>query len=216
MNAARELRLRGLRLIIETTPHYLLLDEESLAGEDGALFLMTPPLRGAADRAVLKDALCAGEIEVLATDHCAYTPARKKRDSDCRRVPAGVPGIGEAAALLYTLLPGDAAAKALTLAAVFSMNPARFFGLSPRKGSLKPGADGDVVVFDPRAYGVISKSSLRTAAGYSPYEGFRIEGRPVMTILRGRVIAEDGEFTGTRGFGRFVPCGASAAFRGAT
>lgn len=213
LDAVRELRRQGLKVIAETTPHYLLLDETRLEGEDGALFLMTPPLRTPADRAALNEALVAGEVDILATDHCSYTPERKKASLDCRQIPAGVPGTGEAASLFFTLFPGDAAAKARALCAFFSRNPAEIFGLYPGKGSLEPGTDGDVTIFDPGASGTISKFSISTAAGYSPYEGFEYEGAPVATILRGEVIAERGVFKGRRGSGRFLACGESGIFR---
>lgn len=212
LDAVRELRRQGLKVIAETTPHYLLLDETRLEGEDGALFLMTPPLRSPGDRNALNEALASGEIDILATDHCSYTPERKKASRDCRQIPAGVPGTGEASSLFFTLFPGNAAAKARALCAYFSRNPARMFGLYPEKGSLEPGTDGDVVIFDPGASGVISKSSIRTAAGYSPYEGFEYVGAPVATILRGKVIAEHGAFTGRRGSGHFLACGLSGIF----
>jgi len=213
MEAVRELRRLGLRVAAETTPHYLLLDESRLAGEDGALFLMTPPLRSPADRDALKTALVSGEIDILATDHCSYTPGRKKAAPDCRLIPAGIPGTGEAASLLFTLFPGDTEAKARALCALFSRNPAQMFGLYPEKGSLEPGTDGDVTLFDPTASGRITKSSIRTVAGYSPYEGFGYEGAPVATILRGEVIAERGTFTGRPGSGRFLACGESGIYR---
>jgi dihydropyrimidinase len=158
MDAVRDMRRRGLRVIAETTPHYLLLTEERLGGEDGSLFLMTPPLRSPADRSALLEALASGEIDIVATDHCSYTPEQKKASADCRAVPAGVPGTGEAASLLFTLLPGDIESKARTLAALFSRNPARIFGLFPKKGSLETGTDADIAIFDPAASGIISKA----------------------------------------------------------
>jgi dihydropyrimidinase len=212
VEAVRELRRHGLKVVAETTPHYLLLTEERLAGEDGAFFLMTPPLRSPADRATLLEALVSGEIDVVATDHCSYTPEQKKASADCREIPAGVPGTGEAASLLFTLLPGIPEDKAKALGALFSRNPAKIFGLYPEKGSLEPGTDADVVVFDPNSSGVISKATIKTAAGYSPYEGLVYQGAPVMTIFRGKVVAEKGEFVGTRGAGRFHACGKSEIF----
>ena len=212
MEAVRDVRRRGLKVIAETTPHYLLLTEERLVGEDGSLFLMTPPLRFPADRAALIEVLASGEIDVVATDHCSYTPEQKKASADCRAIPAGVPGTGEAASLLFTLLPGDIENKAKALAALFSRNPARIFGLYPRKGSLETGTDADIAIFDPAASGFISKASIRTAAGYSPYEGLAYRGAPVMTILRGRVVAERGGFSGARGAGTFLECGVSEIF----
>jgi dihydropyrimidinase len=213
LSAVMELRKQGLNVIAETTPHYLLLTETDLIGEDQALFLMTPPLRTPEDRMALCEALASGRFDVVATDHCAYTPEQKRCSADSRLIPAGIPGTGEAASLLFSLLKGDIVTKASALCSLFSRNPAEVFGLYPSKGSLEPGTDGDVVIFDPYASGTISKDTIRTKAGYSPYEGFGYQGVPVMTILRGVVIAESGNFVGTRGSGRFLHCREPGIFK---
>jgi len=214
LEAIRRLRGQGMRIAAETTPHYLLLDASKLEGPDGALFLMTPPLRSSADRLALKAGLASGELEIVATDHCAYSPLQKKSRADCREIPAGIPGTGEAAMLLFSLLPGSIEEKAMALASLFSTNPARIFGLYPRKGCLDPGSDADLTIFDPHARGVISGSSIKTKAGYSPYEGFAYSGAPVITISQGKILARDGEFIADDAAGRFIPCGRSSIFSG--
>ncbi len=212
MEAIRRLRRDGMKIVAETTPHYLLLDETKLEGAEGPLFLMTPPLRSAADRQALNAALVAGDIDIVATDHCAYSPAQKRAHADCREIPAGIPGTGEAAMLLFSLLPWGIEEKAMALASLFSTNPARIFGLYPRKGCLDPGSDADLTIFDPHARGIISGSSIKTKAGYSPYEGFEYSGAPVITISHGKMIARDGCFIADDAAGRFIPCGKSSVF----
>jgi dihydropyrimidinase len=212
LTAIRSLRKLGLVCIAETAPHYLVLTESSLNGENGALALMTPPLRYDTDRLALVSGLSSGEIQILATDHCSYSPLQKKAKADCRQIPAGVPGTGEASKILFTIWNGAIEEKAIALCKLFSYNPAQAFGIYPQKGSLDPGSDADIVLFDPLSSGFISKNSIATAAGYSPYEGFEYSGSPIMTILRGMVIAEDGSFKGEKGYGRFVPSGLPGPF----
>jgi dihydropyrimidinase len=212
LQAIRGLRQKGLKVIAETAPHYLLLTAARLAGPEGALALMTPPLRADADRLALWDGFVIKEIQVLATDHCSYTEAQKKAPSDCRAIPAGVPGTGEAASLFFANYPGTRNEKAQALCSVFSENPARIFGLWPRKGSLAAGSCADIALFDPEASGIVDRSGIRTAAGYSPYEGLPYFGKAVLTISRGRVVAKNGDFVGEKGRGKFTPCGPSSVF----
>jgi dihydropyrimidinase len=208
----RSLRRLGLACVAETAPHYLVLTESSLEGEDGALALMTPPLRSLADGLALQEGLGNGEIQILATDHCSYTPEQKKSKSDCREIPAGIPGTGEASKIVFTILKGTIEAKAMALCRIFSHNPAQAFGLYPQKGSLMPGSDADIVLFDPECSGKISKKTIATASGYSPFEGFEYHGSPIATISKGRLIVEGGLFKGEKGAGRFLPCGLPEPF----
>lgn len=212
LGAVRDLRGEGLRVAAETAPHYLLLTEDHLSGPEGALALMTPPLRRDQDRKALWEGFALGDIHVLATDHCSYTPAQKMAHPDCRLTPAGVPGVGEAASLFFTNFPGSPAQKAQALRSVYSENPARLFGLWPRKGSLAAGSNADLVLFDPLASGRIDGSRIRSAAGYSPFLGLPYLGAAAATVSRGMVVARDGVFTGEKGRGKFVPCGISSVF----
>ena len=213
LDAVRALRESGAEIIAETAPHYLFLTDEKLRGSDGALFLMTPPLRKEKDLDELRTALCRGEVQVIATDHCSFTPLQKKGSSDCRDIPAGVPGSGEAAILLHKLCRETAGCDLTLMTRLFSENPARLFGMYPQKGSLIPGTDADITIFSPETDGVLSADTVRTEAGYTPYEGISYSGAPVMTILRGNIIIENGIFTGSCGAGRFLPCGASSVYR---
>ncbi len=217
MDAVRRLREDGAVIIAETAPHYLFLTEEKLKTADGALYLMTPPLRKTKDNDVLKAALKSGEIDIIATDHCSYPPGRKTRFPDCRKIPAGIPGSGEAASLLCSLFSDGAegvnSTDFVSIARVFSEMPARVFGLYPKKGSLLPGTDADITVISPDAEGIISSETVNTLAGYTPYDGVRYRGAPSMIILRGEIIVENGIFCGKRGGGRFQACRESEVFQ---
>ncbi len=212
LRVVRKLRKGGVRVVAETAPHYLFLTGDHLRGPDGPLYLMTPPLRTERDNRILIEALSRGEIDIVATDHCSYTPEQKKRTGDCRFIPAGVPGSGEAAVLLYSLGTGGSGFDIERLSAVFSRNPAKVFGLYPEKGSLQPGTDADIVVFSPDKEGTLSAATVKTMAGYTPYDGFRYFGAPVMTISRGKIIVVGDNFLGDRGTGRFLRSGESSVY----
>ncbi len=204
LNAVRSLREKGVEVYLETTPHYLLLTNEILTGKDGCNYLMTPPLREEADNAALKKALLAGEIGIVATDHCSYTPEKKSSFADCREIPAGIPGSEEMSSLLYTSMVINGGMDMVQMGNVLSVNPARLFGLYPQKGSLEPGTDADIVLFSTVEHGKFSKDSIHSNSGYTAYDGFTFSGKPVVTILRGKIIQQNGKFTGKRGDGCFV------------
>lgn len=216
--AVARARGRGQQAWGETCPQYLLLtsDASDLPGFEGARFICSPPLRGAEDNAALWDGLAAGELAAVGTDHCPFLYEGQK-DLGCRvrdatlplpsfdQVPGGMPGIELRLALLYTY---GVAAGRLTLerwVEVCCSAPARLFGLAGRKGVLAPGADADIVVFDPRRAVTVSRGLLHERCDYTPYEGMRLTGYPELTLRRGRIIARDGQFVGAAGGGRFLP-----------
>lgn len=188
----------GLRL--ETMPHYLLLDASLTARPDfeGAKWILSPPLRDAANQAPLWDALADGRIDTLATDHCPFNFATQKTlgRGDFTRIPNGILGVEERPALVYS---EGVRKNRLTLqrfVEVASVNPAKIFGLYPRKGSLEPGADADLVVWDPHASRTISAATQSIPTDYNPYEGFRVTGLPRDVVLRGRPLVQNRRFDG--------------------
>ncbi|MCL4561916.1 MAG: dihydropyrimidinase [Chloroflexi bacterium] len=194
----------------ETCPQYLLLDESRIRTSDfsGAKFVCCPPLRTPADREALWDALHAGDLQTLGTDHCAFNFRGQKelgRDSFLE-VPSGLPGIELRLALLYTF--GVKTGK-ITLSQwvdLCSTAPARLFGLHPRKGELIPGADADVVLFHPDRSVPVTHAMLHENVDYTPYEGLRLAGGVHTTLLRGQVLVREGEWVGHPCTGGFVPC----------
>ncbi len=212
LDAVRELRAGGTKLAVETTPHYLLLENRLLKEPEAQKYIMTPPLRTGEDNDVLWQAVSRGEIQIVATDHCTFTVEQKMGSDDCRTVLPGIPGTEELLPLIHTAGVGRGRFDIRQLVSLLSEAPARYFGLYPRKGSLLEGTDADLVLFDPEADFTIRDENRHTAAGYTPYDGFKVRGMPVLTMLRGKIIARDGEFIGERGCGRFIEAGRSEIF----
>lgn len=204
LESVRRLRLKGVNLIVETTPHYLFLDKSLLARPDGSLYVMTPPLRTKEDNEALQEALLNGEIQVVATDHCSFTREQKLESDDCRSIYPGIPGTEELLPLIYTFGHNSGRLSLSQIVNLISTGPARIFGLYPEKGSLKEGTDADITLFDPEQSWTLSKDSLHSAAGYTAYEGWEVTGKVVMTYLRGRLVMGDGIYLGLKGDGRYL------------
>jgi len=206
VDLVREARQRGIRAIAETCPHYLVLDDSRYAQPDAARYIMTPPLRDAGSRAQLWERLQRGDIQSIGSDHCGFSLAGREGLDDFSRVSPGVPGVETSLLLLYSF---GVQARRLTLpdvVRVLCTNPARIFGLWPRKGDLAPGFDADIVLFDPRPQRVLSVAELHSRAGFSPYEGLTVTGRVNTTIVRGQIVYQGGEVVGKPDFGRFQDC----------
>lgn len=195
---------KDLPIIVETTPHYLLLDRSLLRGPDGRNHLMTPPLREPEDNQALWQGVIDGTISVIATDHCAFTPQQKAIGTNALDVLPGIPGVETLLPLIYTYGVAPGRIQLHHLIQLLSENPARIFGLWPRKGRLEPGADADLVVYDPQPRWTLTDDMVRSRAGYSSFAGMELQGRVYLTLLRGRVIAQAGELSGTKGWGQFV------------
>ncbi len=200
-------RLRGQVVYAETCPHYLLLDDSkyTLAGFESAKYVMNPPLRDRANHAVLWDGLRLGQIDTVSTDHCPFDfEGQKDRGrADFSQIPNGAPGIETRMSLLFNdgVVTGRISLERWV--EVFAAAPARIFGL-PAKGRLEPGADADLVIFDPERVLTITQRELHSRVDYSLYEGKRVRGWPKVVISRGEVIVRDGVFSGSPGRGRFL------------
>lgn len=203
----RKARERGLPVLAETAPHYLVLDSSRLEGGEGALWLMTPPLREEIHSRQLWQGLADGTIAVVATDHCAFARQQKLARMSALDILPGIPGVETMLPLLYTYGVVAGRVDLVRLVALVSANPARIFGLWPRKGNLSPGADADIVVYNPDCHGALDAAGLHSRAGYSPYQGMPVRGRVELTMVRGTVVAAGGKFLGRRGHGQFVPGG---------
>ena len=193
---------------METCPQYLLLDDTCFLeqGEDGLAglaYVMSPPPRKPADRAALREALLAGEIDTIATDHCSFNiHGQKDRGAeDFRKVPNGGAGVEHRPALVATTFEGQLGPE--DLCRLMSENPARVFGMFPRKGALVEGADADVCVWDPKATWTISAATQHQNVDHTPYEGFECHGRAHLVYVNGDLAARDGEPTGAMP-GRYV------------
>src|SRR5882757_4755663 len=201
-------RQRGVRVGVETLIQYLVLDKTyaELPGFEGAKYVMSPPLRDKRNQDVLWHGLRDGLIQTVATDHAPFDFEKQKpmgRD-DFTKIPNGIPSLEERINLLYTygVKAGKLDLHAMVNAA--STQVAKIFGLFPRKGAIQPGADTDLVVFDPDYRGTISAKTQSMNVDYSAFEGWKLEGRASVVTVRGQVAARDGKFTGTLGRGQFL------------
>jgi len=199
----RQARRRGQPAYAETCPQYLLMDETRYLGEHPEWHIMQPPLRAPEERERLEGLVVEGAVDVIATDHCDYTLAQKAAQPEFTKTPGGIPGVETLLPLTYTWAVGHGLALE-RLVGVLATNPARIYGLYPRKGSLQPGADADVVVYDPRPETQIRAANLHGLAGYTPYEGMTVQGQVVATLSRGRMVCRNGQFLGEPGHGRYV------------
>ncbi len=210
LQKVRELRAKGLRVILETTPpHYLFLDKQKLeGGEDGPLYVMTPPLRSKEDNEALQEAvLNGGEVQIIATDHCSFTREQKLSSEDVRTILPGIPGTEELLSLVYSFAANSGRIGIQQVVNLLSTAPpAKAFGIyPPQKGSIRVGSDADLVIFDPDMAWTIGKENTHSASGYTPYEGgMQIIGKPIMTYLRGRLVMGDNIYLGRSGYGEFV------------
>ncbi len=208
LEAVRRLREKGLEVYVETTPHYLFLDDSYLDGPDASLYVMTPPLRDKASNQALQTAVEDGEVQVIATDHCAFTRKQKLSSLDCRTIYPGIPGTEEMFILLNTFREKEVSAgknfPLTKLVELMSTNPAKLFGLYPKKGSLEIGTDADICIFDPSVQWTLEDNNVHSASLYTPYRGFKVQGKAIITILRGKIIMENGQYYGTPGEGQFL------------
>ncbi len=204
----------GQVVYAETCPHYLALTKEKYDEPDGIIYIMSPPLKDRADQLALWEGIGAGNIAAVNSDDCAYEISEKEkfldRDAqgviipDFTRVANGVPGIEERLPVLLSEGVNSGRISLNRLAQITSFNQARIFGMYPKKGAIQPGSDADLVILDLEESREISAKTLHQGLSYSIYEGRTVKGWPVMTLSRGRVIVEQGEFTGKRGAGEFI------------
>ncbi len=200
----REAWGRGQLAFAETCPQYLLLDESAYTGDEPHKFILQPPLRAAEDNERLWGLVEQGVVDVIATDSCDYTLEQKLAHPEFTQTPGGLPGSETLLPLMATYGVAEGRMGWPDLARMLSTNPARIFGLYPTKGTLLPGTDADVTVYDPEHNHTLSPANLHGLAGYTPYESFPIQGQVKLTLSRGRIVFQDGEFKGRAGHGRFI------------
>jgi dihydropyrimidinase len=227
MNVAGEVdmlkyaRERRLQVMGETCPQYLFFTEDDLRRPDGAKWICSPPMRTSADNARLWEGLSDGTIQTIGTDHCPFffdgtkpiiyegapvaIPGKELGRDDFTKIPNGLPGVGDRLPVLWTSGVGTGRLTAQQFVALTSTNPAKIFGLYPRKGALQPGSDADLVIWDPQkkvSYGV-AMSHQRT--DYNLYEGWELTGYPEKVFLRGKLIVDGEKWLGRSGMGEFLP-----------
>ncbi len=225
MNAAGEVdqlqyaREHGVPVMGETCPQYLFFSIDDLRRPDGAKWVCSPPMRTPADNDRLWEGLEEGILQTVATDHCPFfydgtkpilyegkpvkIPGKELGKDDFTKIPNGLPAVGDRLPILWTKGVGTGRLTPNQFVALTSTNPAKIFGLYPRKGTLMPGADADLAIWDPERrlrYGV-EVAQHRT--DYNLFEGWELKGFPEKVFLRGHLIVDNGRWLGKPGMGRF-------------
>lgn len=198
-------RAAGFKVMGETCPQYLALDESRFKGRDGYLYSCCPPIRTKGDNAALWKAAKRGQLQTIATDNCTFSRAQKKAwKGDIRKLPMGLPGSQTLLAAAYTYGVKAGKISVERMVTMLCENPARIMGL-PGKGFIKPGFDADFALIDPAAAVKVDWRELQHNTDYSPWQGRTLYGFPKYTILRGEVVAEAGELVSPGRFGgRFL------------
>jgi dihydropyrimidinase len=213
-------RERGVRVMGEVCMPHLFFTVSDLCRPDGAKWICSPPMRTKADNAALWRGVKEGAIQTVGTDHCPFffdgtkpieyegekiaIPGKELGAGDFTKIPNGVPGVGDRLPILWTYGVGTGRITPNEFVALTSTNAAKIFGLYPEKGCLVPGADADIVIWDPEkrlAYGV-AHAHHRT--DYNLYEGWELKGFPEKVFLRGNLIVDGDEWRGKAGMGRFL------------
>jgi dihydropyrimidinase len=203
-----EARDRGLPAFAETCPQYLFLsyDNYEEPGFAGAKYVMSPPLRPRETQERLWRGLAFNDLQAISTDHCPFCMKEQKvlGHDDFSKIPNGAPGIETRMSLVYD---GGVRTGRISLnrfVELTSTSPAKIFGLFPKKGTIAPGSDADIVIFDPVRTMRLSVDTLHMKVDYNPYEGREVTGVTDTVISRGRVIVDGGKFTGKAGAGSFI------------
>ncbi|HSP16051.1 MAG TPA: dihydropyrimidinase [Thermoanaerobaculia bacterium] len=201
----------GTPAYAETCPQYLFLDYSAYEkpGFEGAKYVMTPPIREKWNQDKLWRGLQMNDLQVVSTDHCPFCFKEQKElgKNDFSKIPNGGPGVENRMSLVYN---GGVASGRISLnrfVEITSTSAAKIFGLFPRKGTIAVGSDADIVIFDPNEEMTISAKTHHMNVDYSAYEGMRIKGVTKTVLSRGRVVIEDGKYTGKPGQGQFLKRG---------
>ncbi|MCL4847139.1 MAG: dihydropyrimidinase [Acidobacteria bacterium] len=203
-----EARDRGLPAYAETCPQYLFLsyDNYEEPGFEGAKYVMSPPLRPKETQDRLWRGLAFNDLQAISTDHCPFCMKEQKElgHGDFSKIPNGAPGIETRMSLVYD---GGVRTGRISLnrfVELTATSPAKIFGLFPRKGTIAPGSDADIVVFDPEKRLTLGVSTLHMRVDYNPYEGREVVGVADTVLSRGRFVIDGGRFVGRAGTGSFL------------
>ena len=201
---AAEARIRGVKINIETCPQYLYLTTDDVK-EKGPWAKFAPPARRKETVLKIRELLSRGLIDTVATDHSPHSKEDKEAGiEDMLDAPNGIPGLEPFLSLMLNGV-NDGWLSLERLAAVTSENPARIFGLHPKKGALCVGSDADLVIVDLDKELTLRNEDQITACGWTPYDDYKVKGAPILSVLRGNVIMEDGEVVGAKGYGEYNP-----------
>ncbi len=204
---------RGLKIYGETCPQYLVLTEEDLEGlnMEGAKYVCSPPPRDKASQQACWEGMEQGIFSLFSSDHCPFKyddPHGKllpKGKTSFRWVPNGIPGVETRLPILFSEGVGKGRITLNEFVALTSTNHAKTYGLYPKKGTIAVGSDADIALWDPNRAVTISQNLMHGGCDYTPYEGIKVKGWPVSTMLRGKFVVRDGKLAGKPGDGAYVP-----------
>jgi dihydropyrimidinase len=209
LQAIQRARREGQRVFGEVLAQHLIFDDSVYRNKDwrqAAHYVMSPPFRPKGNQDALWRGLQSGDLQTTATDHCCFcTPQKEMGKDDFRLIPNGTNGVEDRMAVLWTHGVRTGKLTPSEFVAVTSTNCAKIFNIHPRKGDITPGADADIVVWDPEGTRVISAETHHQKIDFNIYEGMECTGIPVVTLSQGRVVWEDGELKTIRGAGRYIP-----------
>lgn len=192
-------------VLIETCPQYIYLTDDKFDSlKDGHYYTCCPPIRSAQYQHLLLNYISSNDIQVVATDHCAFSKVDKdKAKNNIRAMPMGLPGVETLGMLTLNLALQNKLDLNIAIRTI-TYNPAKLFGLYPQKGCILPGSDADLVLFDPTKHYMISVHKLHGKCDFCPFDGIEVWGTPVMTISRGKILVQDGNWLGEASWGKFV------------
>jgi dihydropyrimidinase len=210
----RHAQSRGLRVYAETCPQYLFLtaDDLDLEGFEGAKCICSPPPRDKGNQQAVWNALASGVFQVFSSDHAPFRyddPKGKMlqgKNAPFAKVPNGIPGVETRLPLLFSEGVGKGRIELTQFVALTATNPARIYGLYPRKGTIAVGSDADVAIWNPDCEVTITNERLHHNVDYTPYEGMKVQGWPEMVISRGGIVVDGGEMVAEKGRGKFLLC----------
>jgi dihydropyrimidinase len=213
-------RQHGVPVMGETCPQYLFFTVEHLNRPDGAKWICSPPMRTAADNLRLWQGLADGTIQTIGTDHCPFfydgtrkinyegkpisIPGKELGKNDFTKIPNGLPAVGDRLPILWTCGVGAGRISANQFVTLTSTNPAKIFGLYPRKGALLPGSDADIVLWDPERQLTYGVAQAQHRTDYNLFEGWELKGFPEKVYLRGRLIVDRDKWMGKPGNGKYI------------
>ncbi len=206
LNAVRNATRRNQKVFVETCIQYLLLDAGLYEWDfEGAKWVMSPPLRQKKDQETLWAGINQGLVNVVATDHCPFFWKQKLMgETDFSKIPNGHPAIENRMELLYSEGVHKGRISLNKYVEVACTNPAKIFGMFPRKGTIAPGSDADIVLFDPLALHRLSVTTHHMNVDYSAYEGWELTGKVRTVLLRGKVVIDKEECLVEKGYGQFI------------
>ena len=203
-------RKRGQRIYVETCPQYLLLEDSLYLLKDfeSAKYVLSPPLRKNDDLERLWEAMLSEDIDTIGTDHCSFNFKGQKDHgiNDFSKIPNGIPGVEHRPALMYTYGVDKGRITKEQMCGMLSENIAKIFGMYPTKGALQVGSDADIVIWDTKVHGVISKDNQTQNVDYTPFEGFKTIGCAKHVFLRGTHVARNGNII-KNNFGKYIKRG---------